>query len=270
MSDNIRSRIYGFEARIARITASGIVDGLYRLPILRAMKAELNRFRRTVSLTDDEVAGLWRWCMEEYASVSRSVWGRRSDMCAVYRAIRATIPDMEKAKNAIGRSIEERDKRDYVRRLTSRGIFYLCSKHSGCARGHEAYQGKVYVSADWEKRCRNADERERVRACIRNRRIRTVQSAVDGEPWLVSRPYCRHYFVRLTVEETLGASARSLLRKHGAEHGQAPDAYAYSMYRGYLDRLRTLLELKKALDCPELVRDISKTRRLMRKWRALM
>lgn len=266
---NLKSRIYGFEVRCAAIISHGLVSGKGKQPILRELKRELAAFRSTVRLTDVEASELWLMCVNEYDSVSKTVWGKRTDSESVYMAIRATLPALEKIKNGLGRDIENHDKLSYLSDLMSEGIFYACSQHTHCAEGHKDFQGRVYVSENWRERCPDSSTRRRVASYIKNHGCQTVEEIVGDPVYMVTRPNCRHYFVELDVEEVMRNGVKKLLKNHGMVHAGV-DSYEYSRYRNYYERLKALIALRKVCPCLKLEADITETRRIMKKWLAMV
>lgn len=266
---NLKFRIYGFEIRCAKIISHGLVSGKGKQPILRELKKELAAFRSTVKLTDSEANELWLMCVNEYISVAKTVWGKRTDNESVYLAIRRTLPALEKIKNGLGRDIENHDKLDYLTKLTSQGIFYVCSQHTHCAEGHKDFQGRVYVSENWRERCEDAVERRRVASYIRNHNCLTVEEIVGDPVYMVTRPNCRHYFVSVDIEEVMHTSVRKMLKEHKMVH-TGVNSYEYSQYRTYYERLKALIALRDVCPCLKLEEDITETRRIMKKWLSML
>lgn len=97
-------------------------------------------------------------------------------------------------------------------------IFYLCSYHSDCANDHVDYQGKIYVDEAWESVV-SADMKEKVQDYIDAHKIETIQNVRDGEPYLTTRPNCRHYFTPMSTEEVLGSSVKKMLKDNNMEKG---------------------------------------------------
>lgn len=97
-------------------------------------------------------------------------------------------------------------------------IFYLCSYHSDCANDHVDYQGKIYVDEAWESIV-SADMKEKVQDYIDTHKIDTIQNVRDGEPYLTTRPNCRHYFTPMSTEEVLGSSVKKMLKDNNMEKG---------------------------------------------------
>lgn len=265
----LKSRIYSFEIKCSAIISEGLLEGKGKQPILRDLKKELVLFIGTVRLTPTEINELWQLCVYLYNSMSKKVRGNRTDNSRVYESMRKFIPFLEKIKNEIGKSIEIRDKRKYLDNLTDKGIFYLCSSHTDCAKDHLDYQGKMYVSTDWRSRCADEATKNRVRAYIRNHKCKTIEEIVGAPVYMTTRPNCRHYFIRMEVEEVMHNSINKLLREHKMIKNTV-SSYEYNMYRMYYERLRALLALRDICPCLELEKDISKTRRIMKKWLSMI
>lgn len=97
-------------------------------------------------------------------------------------------------------------------------IFYLCSYHSDCANDHVDYQGKIYVDEAWESVV-SEEMKEKVQDYIDEHKIDTIQNVRDGEPYLTTRPNCRHYFTPMSTEEVLGSSVKKMLKDNNMEKG---------------------------------------------------
>lgn len=97
-------------------------------------------------------------------------------------------------------------------------IFYLCSYHSDCANDHVDYQGKIYVDEDWEDVV-SEEMKPKVQEYIDAHKVDTIQNVRDGEPYLTTRPNCRHYFTPMSLEDVLGSSVKKLLKDNNMEKG---------------------------------------------------
>lgn len=258
---NLKFRIYGFGVRCTVIIKHGLHGKHGRTAIFRRLKKELMVFRSTVRLSDGEVNDLWRFCVGLYNFILAE-----SRSCSTeYDLIRASVLYLERFEHGFGRIIEERDKKAYLRGLLQSGVFYLCSYHTNCAEGHFDFQGKIYVSSKWRERCTDAKERRMVAAYIRNHRCDTIESVIGEPVYMVLRPNCRHFFIEVGVDEVLHNSRNKLLRKYGMVY-VGVSSYEYSQYRKYYERLKVLLALRKVCPCDRLERDISNTRKLIKKW----
>lgn len=266
----MKFRVYSFEARCAVIISRGFVEGENKLSILKLLKNELARFTSTAKLNRIESHRLWLFCNDLYRKIARQVRGNRTDNESVYRAIKKQLSMMERVKNAISLSVEVRDKHGYLEELKSSGIFYLCSKHSKCAKGHEDYQGRVYVSENWRERCTDVELVEKISAYIRNHDCLTIEEVVGAPIYMVRRPNCKHYFIALDTDEVLHNSVGKLLKKHDMIEKVSKGSYEYFMYRSYYERLKVLLGLRDVCPCDLLEADIKSARKKMKKWLSLI
>lgn len=263
---NLKYRIYGFEVRCAALISYGLMNGKSKPQIMRMLQKELRRFQSTVNLSKAEVNRLWLTCIYEYRTVSKKVWGNRNDPEKVYLAIKKTLPVLESTKNIVGRNIEARKKTDYLVDLKGKGIFYLCSYHIGAAKDHKDFQGKIYVSEDWENRCSSDEQRYKVGSYIKNHKCLTLEYIIDKPVYMCTRPNCRHYFKEIPVNEVLHSSVKKMLKQHGMINHQMELTYEYLMYRKYYERLKVLMSLRNICECDKLENDIRYVRKKIKKW----
>ena len=263
---NLSYRVYGFEVRCARAISEGLVSGKGKAPILRSIKRELASFSHRLGLNNSDVSQLWAGIVGMYSSISKKVWGKRTDAVSVYQAVRTVLPEMERVKNEIALRFQIGEREADLDEMMSEGVFYLCSEHSGCAEGHRDWQGRMYVSTAWRDRVSDPEMRKKVAAYIRNHKCRTIEWVCSDPVYMVSRPNCGHRFVRVPVEEVLGTGVKTLIKRYDMADMHAYDSYAVSQYRKYYERLKMLLALKESCACEELDRDIRRTRDLVRKW----
>lgn len=92
-------------------------------------------------------------------------------------------------------------------------IFYACDEFADCAPDHADYQGKIYYNAD-------ADIPDDVMAFIEDEGMQSMQEVMDGEPYLTTRPNCRHNFHALTTEEVMSKSAKRIIEDNGYKFGE--------------------------------------------------
>ena len=126
------------------------------------------------------------------------------------------------------------------------GVFYLLSSHSNPAEGHAPYQGKIYVDRFW--RSITADDPElqkKVRAYIRNHDTLTVQEIIREPVYMLTRPYCKHFFIELDTDEVLNNG----LKKVKQSHPEAQVRTHNINYRKKYYRLRG--QIHTVLDMPE-------------------
>lgn len=95
------------------------------------------------------------------------------------------------------------------------GVFYMTSSHSDSEKLHEQYQGKIFVDRYWRYTLKDLPEtQKKVAAYIRNHNIMTVQEIIKGPVYMITRPYCRHYFIKLDTDEVLSNSVNKILKNH--------------------------------------------------------
>lgn len=139
--------------------------------------------------------------------------------------------------------------------------FYLASSHNDCAEDHKAYQGRLYV---------DNKAPENIMDYARSRGLYTMQWVTGKPVWFVTRPYCRHYFVSLSLDEVKNKSLKKLKRKHkthskvGNLDLQTP---AKRALEEYTDRLKLLRALYREFPSRKLKNDINKTELLVKKWK---
>ena len=92
-------------------------------------------------------------------------------------------------------------------------IFYICDSFGDCAPDHADYQGKIYYNAE-------AEITDEAQDYIDSNGIQSIQEVRDGEPYLGSRPNCRHNFHAIPTSQVLSESADKILDKEGLRHGE--------------------------------------------------
>lgn len=97
------------------------------------------------------------------------------------------------------------------RKKETEQIFYLISKHKDCAKDHVDYQGKLYVDDKWRMVLGNDGE---VQDFIIENGIKTFQWVTSKPVYMITRPYCRHFFKELTFKEVKKHNIDKLLKKN--------------------------------------------------------
>lgn len=176
----------------------------------------------------------------------------------------------EKVRIEYGKKLNEidyRGKEMLIDDALKSGLFFLVSKHDDCAKDHEDYQGKIYVNENW----RSMTKDPRVAMYISTNRIRTFQWVTGKPVYMITRPYCRHYFREVSASEVLSNSVNALLNKHHMHEKEGERGVSQTlpsrMAELYLDRLDYLSEMYKVSPCEELQNYINKTVFLIHKWR---
>lgn len=90
-------------------------------------------------------------------------------------------------------------------------VFYVCSKHNGCANDHKDWEGKVYYDRFWRTKNPNMPSwlEDRIDRYIARMDLRSIQWVTKGPVWLGTRPYCKHYFEPVNVYKVLTADVDS-------------------------------------------------------------
>ena len=97
-------------------------------------------------------------------------------------------------------------------------LFYLCSYHEKCALDHKEFQGKLYVDRFWKSSLEKYPDLwwlvEPVQSYIRNHDIMTIQEVTNSKPYLITRPYCKHFFTPIDIWTVLTSSLSAIKREH--------------------------------------------------------
>ncbi len=280
----VKALLYGFEVRATAIIGNGLVHRVPKQQTLKLIRKELDRLDKNIRLSPKERSALWIDSYSRYVKVSRRSFSElkkannaekgtkdyeeelKLRKNIVYKNIKPQFARLEAEKNAVANEMEFRMKHDDLYEQFQSGIFYLCSTHINPAKDHADWEGKIYVSEDWEERV-SPNLHDKVAAYIRNKHIRTVQW-VTGEPvWLITRPNCKHYLIEVSPEEVLSSSVKKLLKAHDMYMEDEKEiTYEYGQYKDYYERLKMLNYLNRMFDAEELNSDIKKTKRLVLKW----
>lgn len=96
-------------------------------------------------------------------------------------------------------------------------IFYLCSHHANPAQDHEFWEGKLYVDRFWRNTVQGIypeDKIKQIEKFIKSEHIHTVQWVTGFPVYMVSRPYCKHFFIAVPTTEVLGEDLRQIKKNH--------------------------------------------------------
>lgn len=105
-------------------------------------------------------------------------------------------------------------------------VFYMCDSFGDCAKDHADYQGKLYYNAQ-------SSISPEEQAYIDANGIQSMQEVMEGDPYLTTRPNCRHNFHMVPTDEVL---------KNGASD------YAKELTRGDYDENNYLLSQEQRKD----------------------
>lgn len=135
------------------------------------------------------------------------------------------IPDAVKAVNRAERASDARRKKKAIQNTLreNRGqrlpvVFYLCSYHEKCAKDHRDFQGKIYVDRYWKDAVLQYHELawliEPIEDYIKNNQVLTVQYITKNKPYLITRRYCKHFFIPVNTWTVLTSSLQEVKREH--------------------------------------------------------
>jgi hypothetical protein len=84
-------------------------------------------------------------------------------------------------------------------------VFFLCDEYADCADDHAEYQGKVYYNADFKDFINLTDDAKvMIDNAIKAKGFLSVQEVREGDPYLTTRPNCRHRFIPISIDEAIG------------------------------------------------------------------
>ena len=129
-------------------------------------------------------------------------------------------------------------------------IFWICSSHGDCAHDHADYQGKIYVDEHWQDYIDEKDY-DRVKRFIVGNNIQLKQSVENDEPYLCTRPNCRHYFMPLSIDEVIDEPREKLLKDRGMIKGSY-DSEKYQNLQRQRHEERQIRKYKQRLEQDEL------------------
>lgn len=92
-------------------------------------------------------------------------------------------------------------------------VFYMCDVLGDSADDHEDFQGKVYYNAD-------AFIPDNVQEYIDANDILSMQEVMLGDPFLTTRPNCRHNFHAVPTQDVLIDTPKEILDNYGLVKGE--------------------------------------------------
>lgn len=288
----VKRRLVKLEIDVFAIISNGLIHHTPKQKTLIKIQKELDLLSVQLGLSDAERNNLWIKFYNQYLHISQKTivslkkierkFGKKEDYeqslvqrrGVIYSCIRAKIlnNDLIKDANQVMYSYEQRLKHDQMREMLDvaeedKSPFFLCSAHPKPAKDHADWEGKLYYDEDWESYVPD-DQKDSIRAIIRNRKLVTVQEVTGPDIYLCVRKNCRHYFKNIPTNEVLHASARSLLKKHGMiMPDELPASRNLLYYREYHNRLKVEEALHKLVPNEQLAKDITKDKKLLDKWK---
>ena len=155
---------------------------------------------------------------------------------------------------------------------TARSPFFLASAHPRPAKDHADYEGRMYYDEEWEEKgAYSEDEKNRIRAYIRNRRLLSIQYVTGSEAgiYLTLRRNCKHFFKEIPVEVALHSSVKKLLKSQDMivpEEASVPRSVLE--YRAAYYKTKFLSTLVEVIPSKTLDQDLKRSRILLKRKRA--
>lgn len=159
-------------------------------------------------------------------------------------------------------------------------VFYICSHFGDCAKDHADYQGKYYYDEDWESFGYNEQISKQISSYIKSNNLLSYQSVVYQEPFLTTRPNCRHSFRPVVLTDIIeeGKTANQMLGEYKLIKNtyndknyidlqtQRKNERAIRFYKTRLEENKLMLE-KNPTD-QKLIALIKKDKALIKKWQS--
>ena len=290
----VKRKLLKLEIDVFGIISNGLLHHTPKHKILGMIRKEINAISVQIGLTAADQNQLWVKFHNQYLEVSKKTvvqllrierrFGKKEDyeeslkqrQAVIYSSIRAKIMnnDLIKWANEMMYQYEYRAKHDSI--FGPGGLldhdndhyspFFLCSSHPKPAKDHAEWEGKIYYDEDWEAHVPDQDL-NRIRAYIRNHKLRSVQWVVGEPVYLVVRKNCKHYLKSIPLEEVLHASAKTLLKRHKMYMPEEkPVSRQILYYREYYNRLKVEEALHELVPNQQLAQDIIKDKKLLDKW----
>lgn len=124
-------------------------------------------------------------------------------------------------------------------------IFFLCSKHSNPAKDHAEWQNKIFYDRYWRQKVSGKDYYS-VFSYIKNHNLVSVQEIMGPPVYLITRPYCKHYFIPQNTYAVLHSSLKKLVENEGIKRNKPYSASDY-----YSIREKVYSKMNSIVPCPE-------------------
>lgn len=179
-------------------------------------------------------------------ALTKKVVKKSSVGISPFKTIYKNFERSEKIINSSLRENEVKDKEQYLKELqdSDTDIFYVASSHGDSAKDHAQWQGKIYVDANWRSKVKD----ENVRKFIENGHFDTMQWVTGSPVYFLTRPNCRHYFVRYTAEAIMSGNYTIPFQQVGSRGNQTRRGRAVKFYENRKKMLNVLYEKYKTDD----------------------
>lgn len=156
----------------------------------------------------------------------------------------------------------------------TQNVFFIVNSFADCADDHKHLQGKIYYDDRYKSFNIPKEVKEQVANIISQKKLMSMQEAIEKPHWLTTRPNCRHRFVPITIEQALG-DTNALLNKLKLQKGTYKDwKYDLSQELRYIERtirkhkatLNYYEEIYKTGQNSKVLPYIKKYKDLVKKW----
>lgn len=154
-------------------------------------------------------------------------------------------------------------------------VFYVCDFYGDCAEDHADYQGRYYYDEEWESFGYNEETSKRIQDYIDSYGMLSYQSVVNNEPFLTTRPNCRHSLRPVVIDDVFNNTDKQMTEKYGIRKGTYNDDNYKALQtqrrneriiRKYKTRLIEHQQQQKNMQSPKLKTQIAKDKALIKKW----
>lgn len=256
----LKSLIYNYEVRVAAVITEGVIRRDSRARVLnRAWKEVLK-----VDLDVIEQNRMWQFATSFYRHCVAAA-GRESDVQMraerVYTVLRDDTQMLEHQKNELADAVEFRKKhQELMDNLASEANFFYCTAHKNPAKGHAAYQDRIYYR-------QNGKLSPEEKKFVQSQRLMAVEEVVMGPVWLCTRRNCTHRLIPISFQSAVNGDYR--VETVGSEI-----SYEEEQYSAYKDRLKMFVKLKETfrkidgVTVPKQMKlDVKRTYSLCRAWK---
>lgn len=86
-------------------------------------------------------------------------------------------------------------------------VFWLVSSFGDSAKDHVNFQGRIYIDKNWESIITDEETKNKIRDYIASNNTLTKQDVEDNDPYLTTRPNCRHTWLAMSTDEVIGGKS---------------------------------------------------------------
>ena len=154
-------------------------------------------------------------------------------------------------------------------------VFYLVNEFGDCADDHAAYQGKIYYDSRYVDFELTDEIKGVIQDYIQRNNILSIQAVRDKEPYLTTRPNCRHKMKAVSIDQVLSENVETIKNKLGyksksyrPENYEATKTQRYNErnIRKYKQRNKTFMKLYKKTNNKDYLIQAQKEKRKAFVW----